>query len=95
MDITKLKTILCPKCGWHGNDYDCGRLTVREMQTIGIADEHGFLLPRYKSWNLRYCPECLYTRLLLINQKEYDKAINPNVKISIEDQQWLDRTKKC
>ena len=62
-------TLICPECGWHGNDYDCGRLTINEMRAIGITGKHDMLLPRYSSWDHRYCPTCLNVKLLLINQK--------------------------
>jgi hypothetical protein len=96
MNIESLHTLFCPKCGWHGNDYDCSRLTIKEMQMIGIADQHGFLLPRYQSWDFRYCPKCLYTKLLLFNQKEYANAImGISYNIDEETKKYLNREKKC
>ena len=98
IDIQTLKTLFCPKCGWSGNDYDCGRLTIKEMQFIGIADQHGFLLPKYQSWDFRHCPndKCLYTKLLKFHQKEYVDAITGiSSVIDKETQKYLNREKKC
>ena len=95
MNIQTLRTIFCPKCWWVGNDYDCGRLTVIEMQAIGVADEKGFLLPRFKSWDLRYCPKCLYTKLTLIHQKEYENLVSNNdISLDEDTQKYLNREKK-
>ena len=71
----QLNTLACPNCGWHGNDYNCGRLTIKEMQAIGIVDKHDMLLSRYSSWDHRYCPICNYVKLILINQNEYNDKI--------------------
>lgn len=94
-DVQHLRTLFCRECWWVGNNYDCGYLTINEMQVIGIADNKGFLLPRFKSWDLRYCPKCLNTRLTLINQKEYENMVTSgNVPLDEDTQKYLDRKRK-
>jgi len=95
MTICSLKTLQCPKCGWSGNDYDCARLAIEQMRAIKIVDKHDFLLPRFESWDFRYCPKCLYTCLILFNQREYDNLVTSKThSIDEEVQKYLNRERK-
>ena len=93
--LLELKTLVCPKCGWHGNNYNVKRLSIIKCKAVGIMNEQGFIIPQFKNWNYGYCPKCLCTNLLLINQDIYAKKTASTSRITQDSKEWLKRQVKC
>ena len=93
--LLEMLTLVCPQCGWQGNDNTCKKLTIGELQYCGVMDNNGFIIKRFKDWNYSYCPKCSCTNLLRINQKEYAEKINETMETREEDKEWLNRQRRC